>query len=167
MIQLLNIDPSLRASGLVLLSERATIMGVWTVRGKSTVPNLVPNVDNWCAANLRNKDSLIAAVELPPPRVQKRTYQLEPALVAGIWIHALKTRGIEVDVIPAWDWQKAILGPKEDWPNGSSKAMAALICKGFNIALPNEHTRDAYCLGRYVLKRNRISALQKRISHSK
>jgi len=155
---LLTVDPSLRNTGLVLIASRGMLpINHWTVRCNGSFSDLSFAVDQWIETNL---DSPVpVAVELPPPRIHGKTYQLEPAVAAGVWIHALEAAECRTYPIPAGEWMSSQLGLSRTWPGGKSKRMAKLVCEGLGVSLPNEHTRDAYLCGRHFLKRNRWSRI--------
>jgi len=160
-LNILGIDPGLRNTGLVLLDPRSRVIDHWTIPCGGEYQDLAALITHWFDWNAP-APPFVAAIEMAPPRVRGRKYQREPVVVAGMWLHALGEKGIYSDLIDAWTWQRVMLGPKKDWPQGKSKLMAALRCRGEGVRLPNEHTRDAYLIARYTLKQNRLSALIKR-----
>lgn len=156
-MSLLAIDPGLRNNGLVWIDSRDMLPSQhWTLRCKGSLLDLVPLVDQWIDTY---SDPADVAIELPPPRIHGKTYQIEPALAVGVWVHALGCQRHPITIVPSRDWHTTQLGPRKHWPKGNPKLMAALVCRGLGVDLPNEHVRDAYLMGRHVLKLGRTNAL--------
>ena len=155
---IVTIDPNLRNTGIVLM-DRLKPVRTWTLttsgkRGE-TLEDLAGLVHRWAQTNHATLESgELALIEQPPPRAA-RAYIVSVPIACGIWLGILHPR-LPTRLVDVNTWQRAQLGPSRTWlrmpgPKGkrSSKLTASVKCKSLGVDLPNEHTRDAYLMGRW------------------
>lgn len=153
MYEFIGIDPGHRNNGVVTLSRggRGWRCSWWTIKCKlprpiEDVPAMICELVN---REFRGEQGIFV-IEKPPPRISKKKYQLGPSLSAGIWMGALANMGHRFVLVPSSEWQEFMFGVGKKRGGKSTKWWAQFRCKSYGADLPNEHTRDAYLLGRWA-----------------